>query len=828
MRKHSLLAGGALALAGLIPSVPATAALVISEYIEGSSNNKAIEITNRGVEPVDLASYQLQTFFNGNTSAGLTLSLAGTLAPGATYVVAHASALPEMVARANQTTAAGWFNGDDAVALVNNGEWVDVFGQIGFDPGAAWGSGDLSTANRTLRRLASVTEGDATGDDPFDPALEWQGFPQDDYSDLGNADSGDGGTDPEPVTGCGELATLISAIQGEGDESPLAGQTVSVEAVVVGDFQGSSRLRGFFLQEEAQDQDGNPLTSEGLFVFDNSGAIDVSEGDRVRVTGTVTEYFGLTELTSLTAVDICAQGQTFSSTALTLPLDDAAALEALEGMRIHLPQTLTVSENYNLARYGQLVLSSGRLMNPTNIALPGADAQAVMAQNALNRILLDDGSSAQNPTLVPYPAPALSAANSVRSGDQVQSVEGVLYYGFSEWSVQPVVTPQFIASNPRTATPALVAGGNLTVASFNVLNFFNGDGVGGGFPTERGASSAEELERQAAKIVSAIRALDADVLGLMELENDGFTPTSAIAELVARINATPGDTYAYVDAGLSQVGGDAITVGILYKPAVVQPQGAAATIATAPFDFYNRQPLAQTFVHSASGETLTVVVNHFKSKGCSGATDSNVDQGDGQGCWNAKRVEAANALASWLASDPTGAGSRHQLIIGDLNAYAKEDPITALEAGGYTNLIAQFVGADAYSYVFNGEAGYLDHALASADLLPSVVAVQEWHINADEPRALDYNVEFKSAQQQVDFYAADAYRSSDHDPVQVVLNLQTPAPKGDFNADGVRNLKDLLLLLRQLFRPLTDANVQFDLNGDGRINLTDLLAFFRL
>lgn len=829
--RHSLaIPGGILVWATLATTPSAHAALLMSEYVEGSGNNKAIEIYNAGIEAVDLSSYQLQTFFNGSASAGLTLSLSGTLAPQAVYVVAHGSANAAILAVANQTTGAGWFNGDDAVALVSAGVAVDVLGQIGVDPGSAWSNGDVSTLNHTLRRKLDVQTGDSVGDDVFDPALEWDVYDQDDVSDLGFYNGG--GTpdpDPEPVSNCGDTATRIATIQGSIDISPLVGQTVAVEAVVTGDFQGSSRLNGFFLQEEAADQDADPTTSEGLFIYDPATAVDVTVGDRVRVTGKVAEYFGLTELTNITAVEICAQAQAIDSVALTLPFADAGVLESLEGMRVSLPQTLTVNENYNLGRYGQVLLGNGRLAVATNIAMPGVDAQTVMAENALNRIVLDDGSTTQNPAIVPYPAPALSAANTVRSGDQVQQVEGVLYYGFSEWSIQPVATPQFITTNARTATPELRTEGNLRIASFNVLNYFNGDGMGGGFPTARGANTAAEFERQAAKIVSAIRALDADVVGLMELENDGFDEHSAIADLVARLNASAGETYGFVDPGLTQVGGDAITVGIIYKVATVTPVGAAATLSSVPFDNYNRQPLLQTFRDNASGELLTVVVNHFKSKGCgTDAADANADLGDGQGCWNAKRVEAATALADWLATDPSASGSARQLIIGDLNAYAKEDPIQTLQQKGFSNLIAQFIGNTAYSYVFNGEAGYLDHALASAALLPEVVDVVEWHINADEPRVLDYNEEFKSPEQIVSWYSADAYRSSDHDPVLVLLALQAPSLPGDFNYDGVRNVRDLILLIRQLFKPVTADNSLFDLNQDDRIDLNDLLMFVKL
>ena len=816
-------------LVSAISAANANAELLISEYIEGSSNNKAIEIYNPDAAAVDLSAYQLQMFFNGNTSAGVSIALNGTLAPQGVYVIAQSNASADILAVADLLNGSSWFNGDDAVALNHDGVPVDVIGQIGVDPGTGWGTSATSTANHTLRRKTTVTGGDSNPDDAFDPAQEWDIFAQDDFTDLGQYAGGNGGgTDPQPTSACGDPATLISQIQGAGSASAMVGQVASVEAIVTGDFQGSDKLKGFFLQEEDSDQDGDPATSEGLFVYDGSFGTDVAVGDRVRVTGTVQEYYGLTELGSLSDVQVCGHDLSVTPATLELPLATADDLEAVEGMRVSLPQTLTVSETYNLGRYGELLLSNGRLPNPTNVAAPGADAAQVSALNALNRLLLDDGSSAQNPAVVPYPAPELSAANVVRVGDQVQNLEGVIYYGFNEWTLQPVAAPQFIPVNERTATPPVQQTGNLKVASFNVLNFFNGDGQGSGFPTSRGADSAAEFERQAAKIVTAIRALDADVVGLMELENDGYGDTGAVADLVRRLNAVAGDEYAYVNPGLSQLGTDEIAVGMIYKPASVQPLGAAVTTAAYPFDDYNRQPLAQTFQLLASGRSFTVVVNHFKSKGCTGAADLNADQGDGQGCWNAKRVEAATGLADWLAADPTQSGGQDVLIIGDLNAYAQEDPISALKDRGYSNLVEQFHGLDGYSYVYNGESGYLDHALASASLQPEVVDVAEWHINADEPRVLDYNVEYKTADQQVSYYAPDAYRSSDHDPVLISLDLQAPAVTGDFNQDGLRDLQDLRLLLGQLFRLVTADNRVFDLNGDGRIGFADLIAFLFL
>ena len=318
--------------------------------------------------------------------------------------------------------------------------------------------------------------------------------------------------------------------------------------------------------------------------------------------------------------------------------------------------------------------------------------------------------------------------------------------------------------------------GTIGVASFNVLNYFNGDGLGGGFPTARGATTPVEFLRQRAKTVAALSAIDADIVGLMELENDA-SGNSAIEDLVAGLNAaTAPGTYAFIDTGV--VGTDEIRVALLYKPAVVAPFNAFALLDSSVdpdfIDTKNRPTLAQTFTTLANGKRLTVVVNHLKSKGSDCLDVDDPDTGDGQGNCNVTRTKAATALVTWLASDPTSAGDSDVLVIGDMNSYAREDPIRVMVDAGYVDMVAQKVGAGAYSYVFEGQSGYLDHALASSRLAPRIASVLEWHINADEPVALDYNTEFKSANHVNTLYQPDAFRSSDHDPVVVRISLIEP------------------------------------------------------
>jgi hypothetical protein len=613
-------------------------------------------------------------------------------------------------------------------------------------------------------------------------------------------------------------ATPIHTIQGSGDFSPENGNTHVIEGVVVGDFQNTStELRGFFLQEEDTDADSDPMTSEGIFVYDNGFGVDVMPGDIVRVQGQVNEFetssgsgVFLTELVGITQVAVCGSGAAVTPTTVVLPVANLGDWESYEGMLVTLPQELTVTENYNLGRYGQVDLSAnGRLFSPTNVALPGAPALAVQDENNRRRIILDDANTWQNRDPIVYPAPELTAANTLRAGDSVTGLTGVLDQRFSAYRIQPTAPVNFNATNPRPATPPNV-GGSLKVASFNVLNYFNGDGMGGGFPTPRGADTPTEFVRQRDKIINAIVNLDADVIGLMEIENDGYGPESAIQDLVNGLNgATAPGTYAFIDPGVPQIGTDAIAVGLIYKTATVSPVGAAAILDSSVdprfLDTKNRPVLTQTFMQNSNGEKFTVAVNHLKSKGspCDDVGDPN--QGDGQGNCNLTRTNAAMALTDWLATDPTGSGDPDFLIIGDLNSYAMEDPIMAIKNAGYSNLLEQYVGPEAYSFVFFGQAGVLDHALGNMDMSEQVTGAAIWHINADEPRVLDYNEEFKSTAQLTKLYSPDQYRASDHDPVIIGLNLDSTA--------HITIAKDA--------QPDTHRNFRFD--GDfGKFKLDDI------
>jgi len=1105
----SVLAVVATTLVVAAPAQAASEELFFSEYIEGSSNNKALEIYNDTGATVDLAAagYSVQMFFNGNPVSTLTIPLTGSVADGDVYVLAQSAAGAAILAEADQTNGSGWFNGDDAITLRHDTTVVDSIGQAGFDPGTEWGSGLTSTADNTLRRMASVTDGDTDSTDVFDPSLEWDGFATDTFDGLGSheadvptgpavvvsrvyggggnsgatlrndyielfnrgdapasldgwsvqyaaaagnfnaatalsgtlepgqyylvqegagaggttalpapdasgniamsatngkvalvsddaalscggttaacseeqtalvidlvgfgsanwfegsgaaptlsntsnalrlgngctdtddnqadfttespeatprntatplnpcdgppgdaapavastnpangaidvpvnsnidvtfsepvfvttasfslscANSGthavsvDGGTttytlDPTDDFGLNELCTLtvnaanvedvdsddppgtmaadhtmsfttvppppscedpqshvISQVQGSGLTSPRVDTVVTVEAVVTAVRPG---LTGFFIQEEVADQDTSAATSEGVFVRTSALPADLAAGDVVQVTGGVREFTSTTgagssqtQISDRVTVLRCGVADIPPAAVLQFPVTEFTDFESFEGMRVTMPQALVISEYFNYGRFNEVVVGMppngrSRFDTPTAVVEPGPAAVAALADYAKRRITVDDARSTQNPTPPIFPGTVdtpFTLENTFRGGDTLTGITGVVEHTFGLYRVHPTSDASYTAKNPRPAAPPAV-GGDFKVASFNVLNYFltldNGrdDICSPGRDQEcRGADSdafsTDELPRQRAKIVDAIKRLDADVVGLMEMENTpGVEPA---ADLVDGLNdATAPGTYAYIDTGV--IGTDAIRLGFLYKPGSVTPVGDFEVLDSSDdprFDDTRSRPaLAQTFARVGNGERLTVAVNHLKSKGSACAGDP--DTGDGSGNCNVTRTLAAQALADWLATDPTGSGDPDRLIIGDLNSYDHEDPIDALVSAGYTDLVKKYGGEFAYGYVFDGQVGYLDHGLANDSLTRQVTGAAEWHINADEPSILDYDTSFKNDPEDA-LYESNAYRSSDHDAV--LIGIELGVRQCQFSDDAATKTRTLL------------------------------------
>jgi predicted extracellular nuclease len=571
------------------------------------------------------------------------------------------------------------------------------------------------------------------------------------------------------VSAACQTETTIAAIQGDAKQSPLLNKKTTTSGVVTAVLYPDSKAAGVLLQSLTPDN--NPKTSEALLIADKELVQKVKPGQQIEVTGKVAELNGMTALVNVTS-SVCGQQAKPTASVAKLPVQSRQDWEALEGQYLSFPQQLVVNDSYGLSRYGELLLADKRLWVATELYRPGQAATAFEQQQRLGELTLDDGIFKQNPDPVIFPDGNLSAKNTVRVGDTVKNLQGYLIETKQGYRLVAEQAPDFEASNARAEAPKAKAADQIRVASFNVLNFFTGETAATPFPTRRGATNANELQRQQAKMISALSRMDADVIGLLEVENNGFEERSALTTLVRELNKALGEErYAFVKPESSQ-GNDAIKVAIIYNQQKVTETGKAAVTAEGPFAYGSRAPLAQSFKAKTASTVFTVSINHFKSKGScpeqqtSVLDKANSDNRDGQGCWNQSRVEAAKALTAWLQTQPTGVNTPHQLVIGDLNAYRQEDPVHALEQAGWVHL-APAGEAGHYSYVYKGRTGSLDHALASKSMAKQLTQFQHWNINADEPAVLDYNTEFKSKAQQQNLYAPDPYRSSDHDPVLI-------------------------------------------------------------
>lgn len=535
----------------------------------------------------------------------------------------------------------------------------------------------------------------------------------------------------------------IADVQGEDTRSPFDGRLVEVEGIVTADTRVG--LAGLFVQQPGTE----PRRSHGVFVT-GAGDAQVAVGDRVRIVGTVREVGagGDASLTTLqaTTLEVLASNQAVPVRMLSGP---PANWEALEGEHVRLA-AVTLNGSDRLASNGELIAAfGGRLWQPSEVAAAGTPAFAqTEADNARRRVLLDDARNGRTPKAVSY----LPAEANLRVGSLLRQVDGIVDQRYDgQYRIQ-VLAPLTLPALPAPVAPQV--GGDLRIASFNLENFFNGNGRGGGFPTKRGARTHEQFQAQLAKLVATIVPLQADVAALMELENDGNDGDTAVAQLVAALNAAGKDKdWRFVDSG-SGPGDDAIRVGIVYRSTQVTPVGKPATLTGGPFDSHSRVPLAQAF-RSSRGATFVVVANHFKSKGCGTASGADADQHDGQACWNATRTESAKRLHQWLQSDPTGAQTKLAVLLGDFNAYAMETPMRSLRASGWQDAFAVVGVKQPYSYVYDGMSGRLDHALLSPAMAKQLRGAAEWHINADAMDDAGY------AKRNL----PGPWRSSDHDPV---------------------------------------------------------------
>ena len=781
--------------------------LFISEYVEGSSNNKAIELYNNSDSGIDLEanSYDLEYYFNGNDSPGTIIDLTGTVEAEKVFVIADNDADPAILAETNFTSSSSFFNGDDAISLRENGTVVDALGQIGFDPGSEWGSGD-STQNNTLRRNSEVTAGDTNPDDAFDPSVEWSGLPQDTFDGLGayQGTNVNNGGNPDTVT-------PIYDVQGAALVSPLNGTQVTTTGIVT-----AVDSNGFYLQDPTGDE--STATSDGIFVFTSSNP-GVSVGDELEVAGTVSEFTpGGTDTGNLSITQISNADFSLVSTDNPLPepviigqdgripsdasiddnpnsynpdADGIDFFESLEGMRVTAQEAVAVS---GTTRFGEIF----------TVVDGGASATGISDRGTLN-ISPDDF----NPEKVQIDAdsdilPGFDFPN-VDTGASLGDVTGVVSYSFGNFEIYPTQPFNVTESSLSPETTNIQSGEQLTVASYNVLNLDPNDADG----DEDVANG--RYEAIANDIVNNLNT--PDIIGLQEIQDnsgsddDGTVAADAnLQQLVDAIAEAGGSQYEFIDntfiennSSGGQPGGN-IRTAFLYDPSRVDLiAGLVETIgnqeAGSPFDGA-RLPLVADF--EFNGQEVTVVNNHFSSKGGSSPIfgvdrpfEELQENPDVNGSLDERQAQA-RAVDDYVEGILADNSDANIAVLGDLNEFEFISPVDEILGSDLNNLIDTIPEDERYSFIFQGNSQELDHILVS-DSLVDGAEVDIVHVNSE--------------------FAETEQRASDHDPVLASFNLpgniEVRAINGTNRPDELIGTKN-----KDLIFGGNGKDTLFGLNGD--------------
>jgi predicted extracellular nuclease len=560
--------------------------------------------------------------------------------------------------------------------------------------------------------------------------------------------------------------TAISAIQGVMDVSPLVGSKVVLEGVVTADFQDEQSFAGFFMQtktDKSKKRQNKIKQSEGIFVYESR--IEVEVGDLIRVTGEVSEHHGVTQIGGVKTIKVLKQKQKLpAAVTISLPLNDYN-LENLEGMRVTLDKAGIITDHYNYIKFGEFVVSSKILITATNSVSQGPKVNQIQKQNADDKLLIDDGNFNQ---FMHYEN--VNSSTPVHIGAKVQLV-GIMHYAFDKYRVELTEKVKFLDSPVTKQSKPTSIAGEVKIASFNVRNYFTtidkGEEICG--PNQnfgcRGADSDDEFVRQQNKLVSAIQIADADIYALQELENN----QQSIKTLVAALNKdSKKNLWRYIDTGV--LGEDVIKVGIIYQDKKVSPEGEFKVLNPNVMPEFeadkNRDVLLQTF-KDADNNLFNVTVLHLKSKRCSDAEGVDLDQKDGQGCYNASRVIVAEQISDWLEQDPTGQKAASTMVVGDFNSYMKEGPINTFAKNGFSNLAGDLLTPENWTSIFRGEVGSIDHVLVNKSARKAAKGMTQWHINSIVMGWFDYNLEdlAKSKAKPKEYYQVSPFASSDHDMI---------------------------------------------------------------
>ena len=537
---------------------------------------------------------------------------------------------------------------------------------------------------------------------------------------------------------CDTETTPIAVVQGSGPSSGLLNELVAIQGVVTLVQAGE----GLHVEEPGSDDDEK--TSNAIFVQAQNIPAGIAPGSWINAKGTVSELprgrNTLTALTGVSGLDLCSDGQELPVTGVKLPLRGMQR-ESIESMRVQIDGDLTVTDTYRFDQGRFSLAGNGLQFVPTEVSAPGPDTARQARKNRNYSLTVTLADTGDRPVY-------LSA------GSNVSSISGVMVHGERDLEM---AVQRYSGGNPTPVDVPAQAGADETrLVGMNLHNYFNGDGKGGDFPTPRGAETIGEFESQRQRVGAAIGALNPHVLAVQELENDGFGPFSAAADLIKLAQEATGAPWQVVLPTGDDIGDDAIAVGLFYRSDLVETVGSARTLTGTEFR-KSRQPLAQVFKRQDSDDKVLVVVNHLKSKGSCPDAGENANQRDGQGCWNPMRVASARKMSAWVNSLSETTRVDNAIILGDMNAYRREDPIEVIRQAGFVELMDSEQD-NTYSFMYYGQAGTLDYAFVSEPLRQKVRQAFIWNVNAGFPAQMTLPEPW--------------LRFSDHDPVVVDIALR--------------------------------------------------------
>ncbi|MFW6869291.1 ExeM/NucH family extracellular endonuclease [Nocardioides sp. CPCC 206347] len=657
--------------------------------------------------------------------------------------------------------------------------------------------------------------------------------------------------------------TPIATLQGTGARSPFAPasgngngtEVKSTEGVVTAAYPVGG-FNGLYIQTPGADTEG---ASDGIFVYGGPTNANIPAGiqvgDSVRVTGPIAEFFDLTQIVPGAGgvTELETSLGTITPRAIAYPTA-VADREVREGELLAPTGDFTITNAFQTNNFGEVGLASGTgpLKQPTEFVDDddAAGLTAIDAENASRAVTLDDGSTTnylgtQATKALPVPwltqgAGANPSPPRVGAGITFHAPV-VLDFRNNVWKFQPqgqvttngAAVATFENTRAQNMAPADV-GGEIKIATFNVLNYFNTTGEayvaagplqnppqnthctyftdrgpGGDNGTDasdrignndcgvigpdgikssngpRGAATAASLARQEEKLAKAIVAMDADVIGLEEVENSIKLPgetnrDDALARIVELIDALePAAGWKFVKSPGEAVTAAAVGEQDVIRPAFIYKSTAVATVGQSDIlfgtsEFANaREPLAQAFKKAGGldSDAFAVIVNHFKSKG-DNASPAPPATGDNTnspyyGAFNGDRTRQATRLLQFADDFAADRGIEAVFLAGDFNSYTKEDPIHVLETGGFTPIESDDAGDESYS--FSGFSGSLDHVLANEAAEALVTGADIWEINANEAISFQYS---RYNYNVTDFWQPNLpFATSDHNPEVVGLDL---------------------------------------------------------